>query len=230
MPIAEEDRFVRKLRPLLLLPLLLLAAVLLPGSGRADNPVLNGTVGPGFTISIKNAAGLAVSRVLPGTYTIHVRDLSAEHSFHLSGPGVDMATEIATTGDVDWTVTLVDGTYTYLCDAHPTSMRGTLRVGAAPPPVPKLNGRVGPGKTLSLKNAAGAKVKSLAAGAYALTVRDVTKVDNFHLLGAGVNKRTGVKFRGTAKWKATFKAGKTYTIRSDPHPKLRRTFKAVAKL
>jgi hypothetical protein len=228
--IAEEDRSVRRLRPLLLLSLLLVAAVLLPGSGRADNPVLNATVGPGFSIGIKNAAGVAVSRVQPGTYTIHVRDLSDEHSFHLAGPGVDKATDIPGTGDVDWTVTLVDGTYSYKCDAHPTTMRGTLNVGAAPPPTPKLNGRVGPGKSISLKTAAGAAVKTLAAGSYVLTVRDATKFDNFHLLGAGVNRRTGVKFRGTVKWKVTFRAAKTYTVRSDAHRKLRRTFKTTAKL
>jgi hypothetical protein len=77
---------------------------------------------------------------------------------------------------------------------------------------------------LFLKTAAGATVKSLAARTYKLTVRDSTKADNFHLLGRGVNKKTGVKFKGTVTWTVSFMAG-TYVVRSDAHPKLRRTFK-----
>ena len=211
-------------RPLLLLPLVL-AAMLLSGSGHAANPVLKAKVGPGFSISIANAAGVKVTRVPPGTYSIDVSDLSAEHSFHLKGPGgIDMATDVAGTGNVTWSVTLLDGTYTFLCDAHPGTMRGTFAVGTAPPPKPKLTGRVGPGKAISLKTAAGAIVKSLRAGTYRLTVRDATKADNFHLLGRGVNKKTGVKFKGSVTWTVVFKAG-TYTLRSDPTAKLRKTFK-----
>jgi hypothetical protein len=212
-------------RPLLLLPLVL-AAVLLPGSGNAADPVLKAKVGPGFSISIADAAGVKVTRVPAGTYSIDVSDLSAEHNFHLFGPGVDMATDVAGTGDVTWSVTLVNGTYTFHCDAHPGTMNGTLGVGPAPPPTPKLTGRVGPGKVLSLKTPAGATVKSLAARTYKLTVRDSTKADNFHLLGRGVNKKTGVKFKGTVTWTVTFKAG-TYVVRSDAHPKLRRTFRVT---
>jgi hypothetical protein len=213
---------VRVPRSLLLFPLVLVA-VLLPGSGHAADPVLLGRVGPGFSISMTNAAGVTVSRVLPGSYSIQVRDLSPDHSFHLSGPGVDKFTDIAGTGNVTWDVTLVDGTYTFLCDAHPATMKGTLKVGVAPPPPKKLTGRVGPGKVLSLKNAAGAAVKSLAAGTYKLTVRDSTKADNFHVLGKGVNKKTGVKFKGSVTWTVRFAAGK-YTVRSDASKKLRRTF------
>jgi hypothetical protein len=129
----------------------------------------------------------------------------------------------AAIGTVTWTVTFLDGTYTFLCDAHPGTMRGTFAVGAAPPPKPKLTGRVGPGKLISLKTAAGATVKSLKAGTYRLTVRDATKADNFHLLGKGVNKKTGVRFKGSVTWTVTFKAG-SYTVRSDASKKLRRTF------
>jgi hypothetical protein len=215
---------VRRLRPLLLFPFVL-AAVLLPGSGHAADPVLLAKVGPGFSISMTNASGVKVSRVAPGSYSIQVSDLSAEHSFHLLGPGgVDMATDIAAVESKTWSVTLVNGSYRFLCDAHPTTMKGTLAVGAAPPPAPKLTGRVGPGKALSLKTAAGAAVKSLTKGTYKLTVRDSTKADNFHLLGKGVNRRTGVKFKGSATWTVALKAG-TYTFRSDATKKLRRTFK-----
>ena len=216
---------VRTARFLLLLPLVLVAVVL-PGSGHAADPVLKAKVGPGFSISMSDAAGVKVTRVPAGTYSIDVSDLSAEHNFHLFGPGgVDMATDVAATGDVTWSsITLVDGNYTFHCDAHPGQMKGTLGVGPAPPPTPKLTGRVGPGKVLSLKTASGGAVKSLKAGAYKLTVRDSTKVDNFHVLGKGVNKSTGVKFKGSKTWTVTFKAG-TYTVRSDASKRLRRTFK-----
>jgi hypothetical protein len=214
---------VTAVRPILLLPLVL-AAVLLPGSGHTANPVLKAKVGPGFSISIANAAGVKVTRVPVGTYSIDVSDLSAEHNFHLKGPGgIDMATDVATIGNVTWTVTFLDGTYTFLCDAHPGTMRGTLAVGAAPPPKPKLTGRVGPGKVISLKTAAGTTVKSLKAGTYRLTVRDATKADNFHLLGKGVNKKTGVKFKGSVIWTVSFRAG-SYTVRSYASTNLRRTF------
>jgi len=214
---------VRIARFLLLFPLVLVA-VLLPGSGNAADPVLKAKVGPGFSISMADAAGVTVTRVPAGTYSIDVSDLSAEHNFHLFGPGVDMATDVAGTGDVTWSVTLVDGTYSFHCDAHPRTMKGTLGVGAAPPPTPKLTGRVGPGKVLSLKTASGAAVKSLKAGTYKLTVRDSSKADNFHVLGKGVNKSTGVKFKGSKTWTLTFRAG-TYTVRSDASKKLRRTFR-----
>jgi hypothetical protein len=216
---------VRTARSLLLLPLALVA-VLLPGSSQAADPVLKAKVGPGFSISISDAAGVKVTRVPAGTYSIDVSDLSAEHNFHLFGTGVDMATDVAATGNVTWSVTFVNGTYTFLCDAHPGQMKGTLGVGPTPTPTPtpKLNGRVGPGKVLSLKTASGAAVKSLKAGAYKLTVRDSTKTDNFHVLGTGVNKSTGVKFKGSKTWTVRFRAG-TYTVRSDASKKLRRTFK-----
>jgi hypothetical protein len=77
-----------------------------------------------------------------------------------------------------------------------------------------------------LKTAAGAAVKALKAGTYKLTVRDSTKVDNFHVQGKSVNRRTGVKFKGSITWTVAFKAG-TYTVRSDASKKLRRTFKVL---
>lgn len=220
---------MRQIFPLVLL--LAIAAVLVPGSARpaATATALTGSVGPGFTISLKDASGTGVSHLDPGAYTITVQNLNttAEHNFHLKGPGVDQATPFEA-GTWTWDVTFTDGTYTFQCDAHPTIMKGSFRVGAAPPPpkVVKLSGKVGPGKTISLKKGS-AIVKALTAGTYKLTVKDASAKDNFHLLGPGVSKRTAVRGKGTVTWKLVFKKGK-YTYRSDAHKTLKRTFKVLA--
>lgn len=106
------------------------------GGARADNPTLTGDVGNGdsFTISLHNSDGSAVRNLDPGTYTLVVHDHSDIHNFHLFGPGsVDVSTDIEAIGDKTFTVTLVDGKYTYVCDAHP-SMKGVFTVGAATQP------------------------------------------------------------------------------------------------
>jgi plastocyanin len=234
--IVEEGGFVPRLRPFLLVPLVL-AAVLVPGAARSapQATALTVTVGPGFSIKVADAAGKSVTHLDPGDYAITIHNLSPgqEHNFHLTGPGIDMASAFDNK-TVTWNVTFTDGTYKYHCDAHPTLMKGSFTVGTVPPPPPpppaspKLNGRVGPGKAISLKTSRGATVKKLKAGAYKLSIKDSTKTDNFHLVGPGVNKKTGVKFRGSVSWKVRFKAGKKYTVRSDAHVKLRRTFKAIA--
>ena len=193
----------------------------------ADNPELVGNVGPGYSISLHDPAGNAVSQVDPGTYTLVVHDQSDIHNFHLTGPGVDVATDIEFVGDKTFTVTLAEGRYSYVCDAHFATMNGKLTVGTlpappptAPPPKPKakaVTGRVGPGRTISF-------AKSLAAGAYVMTVHDLSAGDNLHLKGPSVNRKTGVAFRGTVKWALTLRAG-TYRVTSDAHPSLARTLK-----
>jgi hypothetical protein len=221
---VEEGHFVPSLRPLLLLPLVL-AAALLPGAAQsaATATALNVTVGPGFSIKVADASGGRVSQLDPGDYSITIKNLSPaqEHNFHLTGPGLDRASDFDN-NTVTWDVTLVDGTYTWKCDAHPTLMKGSFHVGALPPPPVKLTGKVGPRKTISLKKGTTA-VKALVAGRYRIAVTDATRADNFHLTGPGVNKKTGVKFKGGISWTLTFKAGK-YTFRSDATKKLKRTF------
>ena len=216
-------------RLMLLVPLAL-AAVLLPSAARsapqAGTP-LTVTVGPGFSIKITNASNNVIRQLDPGDYTLTVKNLSPsqEHNFHLTGPGVDRASAFSNVTET-WDVTVVDGLYKYKCDAHPTLMKGSIQVGPPPPAPKKLNGKVGPRVTISLKTASGATAKSVKAGTYKLAVKDATKKDNFHLLGPGVNKKTGVKFRGDATWTVKLKVGK-YTYRSDSHKKLRRTLKVT---
>jgi plastocyanin len=221
---VEEGHVVPSLRPLTLLSLVL-AAVLLPGAAQsaATATALNVTVGPGFSIRVTDAGGHAVSQLDPGAYSITIKNLSPaqEHNFHLTGPGVDRASAFDN-NTVTWDVTFVNGTYTWKCDAHPTQMKGSFHVGALPPPPVKLTGKVGPRKTISLKKGTAA-VKALKAGRYKIVVTDATKADNFHLIGPGVNKKTGVKFKGGTSWTLRLKVGK-YTFRSDATKKLKRTF------
>src|SRR5262249_33585462 len=122
--LVEEGRPVGRIRVSLILFLLLgAAAVLAPGSARPSTTAtqLNGSVGPGFVITLKDANGNLVSHLDPGAYTITVQNLSdpgtgVVHNFHLMGPGnVNTATPGAP-GTTTFDVTLVNGTYTYLCD------------------------------------------------------------------------------------------------------------------
>ena len=201
------------------LPVALFA--LLVSSAAADGPQLRGTVGPDFTISLVDASGAPVKQLDPGPFAIHIDDLSEFHNFHLFGPGVDQLTSVTAEGSVDWQVTLVQGTYTYLCDAHTTTMKGTFTVGTPPPPPPPtpapaaLKGSVGPGARIAF-------ARSAPAGRAKLTIRDLTAKDNFHLVGPGVNRKTGIAFKGTVTWSVTLQGGR-YAFRSDAHPKLRGT-------
>src|SRR5687767_6515001 len=94
------------------------AFAIVPAALAVTAPQLFGTVGPEFTIRLDDANGNLVTKVSPGTYDVVVRDLSDEHNFRLTGPGVNRATSVEGQGNVTWTVTLQNGTYTLLCDPH----------------------------------------------------------------------------------------------------------------
>jgi hypothetical protein len=111
----------------------LTAAVILvlaaPSAGAAL-PRFYGTVGPGTTLTLKRGNGTAVKSASAGAKTFIVRDRASNHNFHLTGPGVDRETGIAFTGRRRWSpVQLSNGTFTFLCDRHPTTMRKTFTVG-----------------------------------------------------------------------------------------------------
>ncbi len=105
----------------------LLAAVLAVPTAASAATKLTATVGPGFTITLTKA-GKKVTKLKAGTYTITVRDKSAIHNFRLRGKGVNKATTVAAVTTKTWKVTLKKGTYTYICDPHPTSMKATFKV------------------------------------------------------------------------------------------------------
>lgn len=87
----------------------------------AATPKLAATVGPGFTISMKKPTKA-------GKYTVVVSDKSSIHNFHLKGPGVNVKTTVPATGKKTFTVTVKKGKYTFLCDPHPTSMKGSFTI------------------------------------------------------------------------------------------------------
>jgi plastocyanin len=88
---------------------------------------LVGTVGPGFTITLK-LAGKKVTTLRPGAYTITVQDKSNFHNFALSGPGIRKSTTVSFVGTKTWNVTLRRGKYAYVCAPHALSMRGSVVV------------------------------------------------------------------------------------------------------
>jgi hypothetical protein len=64
-------------------------------------------------------------------------------------------------------------------------------------------------------------VTALAAGTYAITVRDVSAKDNFHLSeSTGLDRKTSVAGGGRVLWRLALKPG-TYRYRSDAHPQLK---------
>ena len=118
----------------------------------------------------------------------------------------------------------VTGTGSVTTTSQTTTSRTTTTTSNPPPPPPpptpaaqKITGTVGPGAKIVLKTSA-------KTGKTMVTVRDLSKKDNFHLQGPGVNKKTGVAWTGTVTWPVMLKKG-AYTFRSDAHPTLHGTLK-----
>ncbi len=193
----------------------LLVALFLPSAlARADNPRLVATVGrnDAFAISLSDASGAPVTHLDPGIYEVVAHDLSELHNFHLHGPGVQQATAVGSVEEVVWTVALTDGKYVFDCAAHPGTMNGWFTVGEVAPTT--FAAAVGPKRSIALKP------KITDVGPATITVNDRSRVDNLHLTGPGVNKTTGVAFRGRVTWNVTLLPG-TYSYRSDKHKTMR---------
>jgi hypothetical protein len=223
------------MRTVLAATFVLLPLALAAGAG-AQSPTLFGEVGPGFQIRLADASGNPVRHLDPGTYTVKIEDKADIHDFHLTGPGVDQATDVEQTGEVTWTVTLTDGRYHYQCDPHASILHGDFTVGAVSTPAPtpnpppakpptRLTATVGPGAAIAVRRL-GAIARSVPAGPAVLVVSDRSAKDNFRLVGPGVNRATSRPGRSTVTWRLTLKRG-LYTYRSDASPKLRGTFRAT---
>ena len=92
-------------------------------------PKLRGTIGPGYTISLKNAHGKKVKSLKHGKYTFIVRDKANIHNFTLKGPGGrnKMITGTGFVGTKTVSVTLKKWTYRFYCTVHPF-VSGTFKV------------------------------------------------------------------------------------------------------
>lgn len=92
-------------------------------------PKLKGTIGPSYTISLKDAHGKAVKMLRHGKYTLVVQDKASIHNFTLNGPGIKNKTISGTSfvGTKTVTVTLKTGKYRFYCTVHPF-VTGTFKV------------------------------------------------------------------------------------------------------
>jgi len=100
------------------------------GGGPVQHPTaLDGTVGKNdaFTISLTDDAGTDITNLAAGTYKLTVHDDSGIHNFHITGSGVDDKTDIQAAQVKTFTINVKPGTYTFVCDIHP-SMKGTFKV------------------------------------------------------------------------------------------------------
>jgi plastocyanin len=105
-----------------------LSALIGAGSAAAAPKTVNGSVGPGFTISLK-LAGKKVKKLKATTYRFKVTDKSSSHNFRLKGPGYNKAiTSVGFTGTRRVTIKLERGTYRYVCDPHSSDMKGSFKV------------------------------------------------------------------------------------------------------
>jgi hypothetical protein len=107
----------------------LVAALVLTGPVSGAPKVIKGSVGPGFTISLKSGGKKVTSLKAGVPYKFQITDQSSIHDFHLSGPGVNkVITGVAFTGTKSVTLKLKRGMYRYVCDPHSSVMRGSFRV------------------------------------------------------------------------------------------------------
>jgi plastocyanin len=104
-----------------------LAAALLVPAATAGTTTLNGTVGPGFTITLTKA-GKKVTKLPAGLYVFKIADKSSIHNFHLTGPGFNRKTSVGAVKNETWRIHLRKGTYKYVCDPHKSFMKGSFVV------------------------------------------------------------------------------------------------------
>jgi plastocyanin len=91
-----------------------------------------------------------------------------------------------------------------------------------------LTAEVGPGYKIEVEKG-GKDLKTIKAGTYRIKVEDKATIHNFHLKGPGLNKKTGVPFKGQTTWTIKLKPGR-YTYQCDPHAAMgmKGTFRVTA--
>ena len=114
-----------------------IAVVALGSAGAAmaftsATPTLNGKVGPGFTISLKDSKGKKVKTLKAGTYKFVISDKADIHTFDLKQKsGGKFHKEITSdtfTGKKTVTIKLSKGKWHFYCAVHPTEMFGNFTV------------------------------------------------------------------------------------------------------
>jgi hypothetical protein len=120
------------MRLLIATALLALASVTLAAPATPAKKVLRGTVGPGYVITLKNAAGKPVKTLNAGEYRLVVADRSAIHLFHLTGPGINKdITSLPFRGTKAITIKVTPGRYIYQCSPHVfDGMKASFKVTA----------------------------------------------------------------------------------------------------
>lgn len=99
----------------------------------------------------------------------------------------------------------------------------TLPMSASSTPgLPELTAKV-TARSISLTDADGRRVTELAPNGYRFIVKDLTRAQNFHLIGPSVNRRTKVPAKVTTSWTIYLRPG-TYTYRSDKRATMSGTF------
>jgi len=96
---------------------------------RTAAPTLTGTVGPGFTITLK-MNGAVVKSLKAGTYKLVIQDRASIHAFSLDGPNgfAKDFTTVPFVGTKTVMLTLKKGAYKYYCPPHEPSMFGRFVV------------------------------------------------------------------------------------------------------
>ena len=109
-----------------------LAAAMFLVSAEASTPKLIGTVGPGFTITLKKGAA-KVKTLKAGKYTFVITDKASIHNFTIErekgGPKIEKTlTGTSFQGKKTVTVTLKPGSWKFYCSIHEPQMFGFFKV------------------------------------------------------------------------------------------------------
>jgi plastocyanin len=224
--LGESQRQQRFAFGVIVLPLAVAGIWIAPASTRSSaDGNLEAIVGTndGFDITLNDANGNKVTRLAPGTYTIVVHDRSALHNFHLASntdPTVDFRTGLEFVGDQMFTVTFRPGLrYAYACEPHFQVMNGEFRIDelptTTPPPPPPPVKPVALAARINAPGKASLAPASVRRGTARIVVRDDSNRYNFHLIGAGVNRKTTASFVGRTTWTVRLGAG-VYRFGTDP--------------
>jgi plastocyanin len=109
-----------------------LAAAMFLVSAEASTPKLIGTVGPGFTITLKKGAA-KVKTLKAGKYAFVITDKASIHDFTIErekgGPKIEKTlTGTSFQGKKTVTVTLKKGSWKFYCSIHEPQMFGFFKV------------------------------------------------------------------------------------------------------